>query len=141
MKKLIYTFGMALVLLIAVSCEKNKEVKQSETVGVIVAMEDEYALMKSTLSEVEVDGDEICVGYSSGKKVVLAKCGIGKVNATITTISLINDYSPSYIINTGVAGGVENSIEVGDIVVGTQTCYHDFDIKGVVSYNKKKSVC
>ena len=76
-------------------------------IGVIVAMESEY----DALRKCGVDN------------VVLA--GIGKVNAARTATELILRESPDCIINSGVAGGIDNVLKVGDFVVGTQVAYHD----------------
>ena len=41
---------------------------------------------------------------------VVAKCGIGKVNAAVCTQTMILNYSPDMIINTGIAGQVSLTV-------------------------------
>ena len=53
------------------------------------------------------------------------KCGIGKVNAAVRLSELINVFAPDMVVNTGVAGGIDTEVNVGDVVVGRQCCYHD----------------
>ena len=65
-------------------------------------------------------------GVIAGHDVVLWQCGIGKVNAAVGTMRLVAQHHPDCIVSTGLAGGIDNSLRVGDIVVGRQTVYHDF---------------
>lgn len=64
-------------------------------------------------------------GRINGNEVVLWQCGIGKVNATIGTMRLIAQHHPDCIISTGLAGGIDNCLHVMDVVIGSQTAYHD----------------
>ena len=68
-------------------------------------------------------------------KCVLVMCGIGKVNAARTAQILIDNIKVDYIFNIGVAGGIDNSLKVGDVVVGTSLVQHDFDI---TAFNHEK---
>lgn len=58
-----------------------------------------------------------------GKGVVLS--GMGKVNAAMAATELILSEHPQYIINSGVAGSLNRNVNVGNVVIGTQTAYHD----------------
>lgn len=97
-------------------------------IGLIVAMEIEFALMKQTLSNITVDMPGYCIGELNDKKIILQKSGIGKVNSALATAKLIAAEHPDYIINSGVAGGLDRSVEQGDVIVGEYTAYHDLDI-------------
>ncbi len=66
-------------------------------------------------------------GMLAGKSVIVVRCGIGKVNAAICTQILIDHFHVTAIINTGVAGGISGSVEIGDIVISSAALYHDFD--------------
>ncbi len=81
-------------------------------IGIIVAMDKEYELLQGI--------------QLSQHDIYLVKSGIGKVNAAISAIELINQHQPDLIINSGVAGGIDTCLSVADLVVGAQTCYHDF---------------
>lgn len=87
-------------------------------IGVIIAMDIEYRKMCDALGGRPQ-------GIINGNEVVLWQCGIGKVNAAIGTINLITQHNPDCIISTGLAGGIDPSLEVTDVVVGSQTAYHD----------------
>jgi adenosylhomocysteine nucleosidase len=64
-------------------------------------------------------------GVLGGQRVVLAEAGIGKVNAAVMATRLIDRYEPETIIFTGVAGGLDPDLRVGDVVVGDLTIHHD----------------
>lgn len=51
--------------------------------------------------------------------------GIGKVNAACAAVEMILAERPDCIINSGVAGGLTDSLSVGDVVVGESVAYHD----------------
>jgi len=58
-------------------------------------------------------------------KVIVQKSGIGKVNAALGAQQMINQYHPDIIISSGCAGGNGEDIQVKDIIVGSEVCYHD----------------
>lgn len=98
------------------------------TIAIIVAMDKEFALMKQTLSSISVDMPGYCKGRLGEKHIILQKSGIGKVNSALATAKLIAAEHPDYIINSGVAGGLDRSVAQGDIIIGENTTYHDLDI-------------
>jgi adenosylhomocysteine nucleosidase len=57
--------------------------------------------------------------------VVVRKCGIGKVNAALGAQRLINEFHPDCIISSGCAGGNGDDVNVQDVIVSTELCYHD----------------
>ena len=87
-------------------------------IGIIIAMDIEYRKMCEALGGSPQ-------GIVNGNEVVLWQCGIGKVNAAVGTMRLIEQHHPDCIISTGLAGGIDNSLRVMDVVVGSQTAYHD----------------
>ncbi len=95
---------------------------------IVVAMDSEYDLVSHILenpTEYTLNGFKCKRGVVADKEIVLARCGIGKVNAAVQVSSLIADEKPDYIINSGVAGGVGDGMQPGDVVVGKSVCYHD----------------
>ena len=102
-------------------------------VGIIGAMEEEVSQLKAQMTEVQVKAKaamEFYRGNLKGKPVVVVRSGIGKVNAGICAQILVDDYQVDYIINTGIAGSLKNEINIGDIVVSTDTLQHDMDATG-----------
>ncbi|MEZ7821228.1 MAG: 5'-methylthioadenosine/adenosylhomocysteine nucleosidase [Patescibacteria group bacterium] len=99
-------------------------------IGIIGAMEEEIVLIKKEIKNLEtivVSNMEFYCGDIFGKKIVLVKCGIGKVNVAICATLLIERFNVSEIIFTGVAGGINENLNVGDIVVSSDLIQHDFD--------------
>ena len=70
-----------------------------------------------TFYEVELDG----------KLCVICKSGIGKVLAAMVCQKLMDLYEPSCIIFTGVAGALNSSLDIGDVVVSQDCIQHDID--------------
>ena len=66
-------------------------------------------------------------GRLDGLEVLVTVGGIGKVNAAMTTISLLSA-GATQVVFTGVAGGVHPSLKVGDIVVSSDCLQHDVDV-------------
>ena len=69
-------------------------------------------------------------GILAGKKVVVVRSGIGKVNAGICAQILADVFSVDAIINTGIAGSLNNDVNIGDIVLSTDVVQHDMDATG-----------
>lgn len=86
-------------------------------IGFIIAMDIEYAHMLNVVGGAE--------GVFGRHDIVLRKSGIGKVNAAIGAVEMIRNYQPDCILSTGLAGGIDASLNVRDIVVGEAVSYHD----------------
>lgn len=96
--------------------------------GIIVAMSTEFRLMEALLAEKKeknIRSFRFVSGKIGKKEVVLMQTGIGKVCAAAGTVELITHFTPDGILNTGVAGGIDSSLSVMDIVVGKEVVYHD----------------
>ncbi len=99
-------------------------------IGIIGAMEEEVTKLKEQMINVTVLKKacmEFYSGLLEGKEVVVVRSGIGKVNAALCTQILCDDYHVTTIINTGIAGSLDNKIEIGDIVLSTDALQHDVD--------------
>ncbi len=99
-------------------------------IGIIAAMEEELKEIRSRLEnqeEIRYGQFYYYTGCLCGHDVVILLCGIGKVNAAVGTTLLLDKFKPEYVINTGVAGGFPDVLEIGDIVVSTEVRHHDAD--------------
>lgn len=93
-------------------------------------MEEEFTLLKSSLGEPRSEAIglfQYYCGYIEGIEVVLFQCGIGKVNAAVGTTLLIDKFKPDYLVNTGVAGGLTEQLEIGDVVISSKVRHYDAD--------------
>ena len=99
-------------------------------IGIIGAMEEEVSLLKDKMQDVKVSKKasmEFFQGKVFEKELVVVKSGIGKVNASICAQILVDLFHVDTIINTGVAGSLQNDINIGDIVLSSDTMQHDMD--------------
>lgn len=99
-------------------------------IGIITAIDEELNAIKNIMNGIKentIYDLKFYEGTINNKKTILVKCGIGKVNAARTTQILTDKFDLKYIINTGSAGGLNNDLKIGDIVVGTKLVQHDFN--------------
>lgn len=99
-------------------------------IAVIGAMEEEVVALRENLQNAEtvtIANSEYTTGTYDGKDVVLLKSGIGKVNAAMGTTILLHQFKPDVVINTGSAGGYDENLEVGAIVISDEVVHHDVD--------------
>lgn len=93
-------------------------------------MNKEVQAILSLLKEVlllEIGGKLLYKGEYLENEVIVAQAGIGKVNASIITTTIINEFSPKVIINSGVAGGYAKELQPLDVVIADKLYYYDFD--------------
>ena len=103
-------------------------------IGIICAINIEADYLKGLISDEKTavySGIEFCSGKISGKDVVVATSGAGKVFAAMCTQTMINLYSPQVIINSGVAGALKPGMKIFDVVIADKTCQHDMDTTAV----------
>lgn len=97
-------------------------------IGIVIAMDKEFQRVRELLSDVsdeQIMGLPFTTGRIGQNEVVLTQCGVGKVNAAIGTTELIDRFLPDAVISTGVAGGADTGLNVTEVVVATEACYHD----------------
>jgi len=63
-----------------------------------------------------------------GRDIVLAYSKIGKVNATITATVMIEKFGVDVLLFSGVAGGIDEDLKIGDLIIATKTTQHDVDL-------------
>ena len=107
-------------------------------IGIIFAMNEELIELKKYLN-IEKEYNIFDLTFYESKindnDVVLVQSGVGKVNAARCAQILIDNIKVDYIFNIGVAGGVSENLNVGDIVIGEKLVQHDFDI---TAFNHEK---
>lgn len=99
-------------------------------IGIIGAMNEEVVELKAVMNNIKsksIGNLEFFSGKLLGKDVILVEGGIGKVNAAICATLMINHFKVDKVLFTGVAGGVNPDINIGDIVIGNDLIEHDFD--------------
>ncbi|SEF68489.1 adenosylhomocysteine nucleosidase [Caloramator fervidus] len=99
-------------------------------IGIIGAMEEEVLELKNMMEVERIEKKanmEFFKGRLLGKDVVVVRSGIGKVNAGLCTQILIDDFNVDIVINTGVAGRVNEMLNPGDVVISKDLVQHDVD--------------
>ncbi|MBO5351892.1 MAG: 5'-methylthioadenosine/adenosylhomocysteine nucleosidase [Lachnospiraceae bacterium] len=97
-------------------------------VGIICAGDREVAPFLPIICECKTTEKAMLKFYEgtiSNVEVVVLFSGVCKVNAAIATQILIDTYHVNAIINAGVAGGMNEKLEIFDTVVSTEVAYHD----------------
>lgn len=97
--------------------------------GIIAALPEEVRHLGEAL---EID-DKIVRGnfaFRLGRldrvPVVLVEAGIGKVNTSLVATLLLDHFACRAILLTGVAGGLDPKLQVGDVVVAERLVQHDY---------------
>ncbi len=96
-------------------------------IAIIAAMSKEMALLMPLLhnqARTTVNGLTFHTGTIGRHDIVLVQSGIGKVNAALTALTLVDTFHPGLVINSGVAGGV-GVARVLDVVIPDRVAYHD----------------
>ncbi|MDQ0361665.1 5'-methylthioadenosine/adenosylhomocysteine nucleosidase [Breznakia pachnodae] len=99
-------------------------------IAIIGALEIEVAALKEHMSDIEehsIADVSLTTGKIGNKDVVLVLSGVGKVNAAMTTATILHEYDIEYVINIGTAGGFKEEQKVLDIVIADKVVQHDFD--------------
>lgn len=97
-------------------------------IGILGAMGLETALLSKKIEglEKETHGSFVFLtGKVSSIEVVLVVCGVGKVNAAACTQAMIDKYQVDCIINTGIAGAIDDRLNPLDLVISAEVTHHD----------------
>ena len=98
-------------------------------IAILGAMTVEVETLGQELTEKKdrtVQGVRFTTGSLKDRRVVLAHSGIGKVNAAMAATLLVEQFQPTHILFTGIAGGVNPDLRPGDVVIGAKTAYYDY---------------
>jgi adenosylhomocysteine nucleosidase len=103
--------------------------KERIPLGIICAMPEEIAALLDDMSQIErgeLAGREVLTGQLFGRPVAMIESGIGKVAAAMTATLLLNALRCRAIIMSGVAGGIDPGLAIGDLVVAQRLVQHDY---------------
>jgi adenosylhomocysteine nucleosidase len=98
------------------------------TIGLICAIPQELAALQRVLTENHTEAvahSRFITGVLDGHDVVIAGSGMGKVNAAIVTTLLADRFGCRTIVFSGVAGGLDPALSIGDVVVADRIVQHD----------------
>ncbi|ADG93983.1 MTA/SAH nucleosidase [Arcobacter nitrofigilis DSM 7299] len=63
-----------------------------------------------------------------GLDIVIAYSKIGKVFASLTATTMIEKFGCDTLLFSGVAGGINPELNIGDLIIANKLCQHDLDI-------------
>lgn len=112
-------------------------------IGIIAAMESEMAYFQSHMEHMEVQsraGLRYYTGTLDGKELVVAECGVGKVNAAMHAQIMVDRYPVTALIQTGIAGSLCPEAAHLSIVIGQELVYHDMQLWVLEQYFPRKTV-
>jgi adenosylhomocysteine nucleosidase len=98
------------------------------TIGIICAIPQELGHLRQALAHretVEVARLRFDLGALDAGEVALVGAGIGKVNTAMTTTLLVERFGCRAIVFSGVAGGLDPALAIGDVVIADRTVQHD----------------
>ena len=108
--------------------------RRIRTIGIIGAMEVEIAELLDHLegdAAQTISGRVFHRGRLCGRDVVVVQCGVGKVNAAMCTQIVIGRFGATRVINSGVAGALDPTLDIGDLVISTDAVQYDMDVTGL----------
>ncbi len=100
----------------------------SSIIGLICAIPQELVDLRAALDQdrrTEIGGFRFDQGRIEGRPVVLAEAGIGKVNTATVATLLATRFDADILVFSGVAGGLDPTLAIGDVVVATRAIQHD----------------
>jgi adenosylhomocysteine nucleosidase len=71
-------------------------------------------------------------GELGGRRIILARCGMGKVSAAMGVQRLIDEWRVGCLVVCGLAGGLAAGLHVGDIIIGESFVQYDMDASPIV---------
>jgi adenosylhomocysteine nucleosidase len=92
-------------------------------IAVVSAFPPEWVALQANLTESAehtINGRKFITGKLGGKDVVLFLSGVSMVNAAMTTQSALDRFVITSVIFSGIAGGVDPALSIGDVVVADQ---------------------
>lgn len=99
-------------------------------IAIVSAMHEELRALLPLMQGVQrVDraGRAFHCGMLHGRPVIVVLSGIGKVAAATTVALLASEFTPAALLFTGVAGGLAEGVQVGDLVLARELLQHDMD--------------
>ena len=92
-------------------------------IAVVSAFEPEWMVLKAHLTESiehKINGRSFVTGKLAGKDVVLFLSGVSMVNAAMNTQLALDRFSITSVLFSGIAGGVDPALHIGDVVIADQ---------------------
>ncbi|WP_374652709.1 5'-methylthioadenosine/adenosylhomocysteine nucleosidase [Dongia sp.] len=102
---------------------------QNAPLAVICAMAEEKSALKEHMSFMETHdllGRTVTIGRLDGHDVVVAESGVGKVASAVTAALLAREFGCRGLVVSGVAGGLDPNLHIGDTIIAHSLVQHDY---------------
>ena len=110
-------------VLLALTMSTAAYAEETSRIAIMSAFEPEWIELQKKLEErkeIEMNGTTFLTGKLEGKDVVLFLSGVSMVNAAMTTQMALDHFKIDSIVFSGIAGGVDPSLNIGDVIVPDQ---------------------
>lgn len=110
--------GMAATGL-AAPCSAQRQDDVPRT-AVMIAFPPERVALEEAMQDrrdQSINGKTVSTGILGGKPVILMESGVSMVNAAMNAQLLLDRFSVSRVLFSGIAGGVDPSLHIGDVVI------------------------
>lgn len=100
-------------------------------IAIMGAMSEEIAPILEMLGEyktIEYAQNRYYTAQYKEHDLIIAYSKIGKVFSTLTAATMIEKFGAEILLFSGVAGGINPNLKIGDLIVATALCQHDLDI-------------
>ncbi|MGB5965244.1 MAG: 5'-methylthioadenosine/adenosylhomocysteine nucleosidase [Sulfurimonadaceae bacterium] len=100
-------------------------------IGIMGAMPEEIAPILEKVGEyksTDIADNTYYEASYNGVDLVIAYSKIGKVFSTLTASTMIHHFGVEKMLFSGVAGGINPTLKIGDLIVAKYLCQHDLDI-------------
>jgi adenosylhomocysteine nucleosidase len=111
------------VFVLGLGCGFAQKLDETPRLAVMSAYEPEWQVLLDTIEVEEtfnINGYDYTTGKLAGNDVVLFLTGVSMVNATMTTQIVIDHFNITGIVFSGIAGGVNPDLNIGDVTVAEQ---------------------
>ncbi|MCK4258260.1 MAG: 5'-methylthioadenosine/adenosylhomocysteine nucleosidase [Halanaerobiales bacterium] len=102
-------------------------------IGLICAIEEESLHILREMEIIEKDErlkTSFYKGKFLGKDIVFVVAGMGKVSVALCTQILIGEFDVDLVLFSGIAGGLNPNLTIGDTIIGTEVLFHDVNRAG-----------
>jgi adenosylhomocysteine nucleosidase len=120
MHPLFRSFAATLAIALAGCATPTPSADSTPRVAIISAFPAELVLLQSHVEQprkTSINGVEFTTGTLQGKPVVMFLSGISMTNAAMNTQLVLDRFKVSHIVFSGIAGGVNPALNIGDVVV------------------------
>ena len=96
-------------------------------IGIICAIPNELQNFNFTEIPIQKFGERTFYKGSHDKhELILVQSGLGKVNAAVVSTLLIEKFECELLLFSGVAGGIDPGIEIGEVIIGESLIQYDY---------------